>query len=76
MDPIVHEVAKDYEQRVNVVYVDTKTSNGKKIAAQEGVRGIPTILLFNDEGKRIHTLVGARSRVILEQLLNVLLPRE
>lgn len=73
MDPIVHEVEKNYKQQINFVYVDLAKSSGRRMASKAGIRGIPTILLFDSAGDRTNTLVGTLSRAALEGHLEALL---
>jgi thioredoxin 1 len=46
LEPIVHELAGDYEGRLKVVKVDV--DNAQTVAAKYGVLSVPTLLLFRD----------------------------
>ena len=76
MNRTVSGVASDYEGRINLVYFDTKKTSGKSKARREGVRGIPTVLIFDGHGERVYTLIGAHSRAVVEQHLDTLLAQE
>jgi hypothetical protein len=76
MDPIVHEVEKSYGQQIDFLYFDTETASGQKKGREEGIPGVPTILLFDSDGERVYTLVGVGPRVSLEQHLQALLAQE
>lgn len=76
MNPIVDGVKKDYGQKVNFVYVEMHTPNGKEEARDEGVMGTPTFLLLNSQGERVYMLQGVYPRAILEQHLDELIARE
>ena len=54
--PIVDELAKEYEGRVKVGKVDVDSE--QKIAADFGIRSIPTLLIFK-AGKVADQVVGA-----------------
>lgn len=65
--PIIEEIAQDYAGRVNVRKVDVDENQG--LAEQYGVRGIPTLLLFND-GQVHETVVGLQSKAQLAIILD------
>ena len=76
MNPIVNEVEKDYGQKVNFVFVEMHTNEGKAEAREEGVMGTPTFLLLDGEGERVYMLQGVYPRTVLERQLDDLLARE
>ncbi len=67
ISPIIEEIAQDYAGRVNVRKVDVDENQG--LAEQYGVRGIPTLLLFND-GQVQETVVGLQSKTQLAIILD------
>ena len=76
MNPIVDEVKKSYGRKINFVYVEMQTAEGKDEAREEGVMGTPTFLLLNGDGERVYMVQGVQPRVVLEQHLDALLDRE
>jgi len=54
--PLLDEVANELGEKVQVVKVDVEQHH--EIAAKFGIRGIPTLMIFN-EGKTVATKVGA-----------------
>ena len=64
--PIIDELAESYAGRVKVVKVNV--DHARQTAAQFGVRGIPTLLVFKD-GQVQATQVGAVGRAQLAQLI-------
>jgi thioredoxin 1 len=46
LEPIVHEIAADYDGRVKVVKVDV--DRAQATAAKYGVLSVPTLLIFRD----------------------------
>ena len=54
--PVLEEVAKEYEGRLQVVKVDVQ--DHPEVAAQFGIRGIPTLMVFKN-GEAVATKVGA-----------------
>ncbi len=76
MNPIVDEVKKSYDRRMNFVFVEMHTAEGKTEARKEGVMGTPTFLMLNGEGERVYMLQGVYPRAVLEQHLDEVLARE
>ena len=60
--PIVNELATDFEGRAVVGKVDVDTEN--EIAAQFGIRNIPTLLIFKN-GEVVDKQVGVATKNIL-----------
>jgi thioredoxin 1 len=70
LEPLVHEIAGDYEGRLKVVKVDVDKAQG--VAAKFAVMAVPTLLLFNG-GTVKDQLTGLVSkRVIAERIDKVL----
>lgn len=61
--PIVEELAKEYEGRIVVGKCDVEEND--ELAAQYGVRNIPTIIFLKD-GKLVDKQVGATSKDALD----------
>jgi thioredoxin 2 len=66
--PMLDELAHRHQGRVLVLKVDT--DRYPELAQQHGIRGIPTLLLF-DEGREVRRHVGAANLAQLEQLAGV-----
>lgn len=62
LEPIVHEIAHDYEGRIKVVKVDVDKS--PSTAARFGVMSVPTVLLVRD-GTVKDQMIGAVSKQAL-----------
>jgi thioredoxin 1 len=69
--PVLEEIAKDYNDKVDVVKVNV--DENPKTSLQYGVRSIPTLLLIKD-GKVRETQIGmvpkAQLTAIIDQHLN------
>ena len=59
LEPIVHEIAAEYGERLKVVKVDVDHAPGT--AARFGVLSIPTLMIFSG-GKVKDQIVGALSK--------------
>jgi thioredoxin 1 len=70
MLPIVEELSRAFEGRVEVVKVDV--DNAPTISSRYGIRNIPTILFFKN-GEVVDKQVGAVPRSALETKINAML---
>ena len=68
--PIIAELAEEYDGKITVGKCDVEDND--EIAAEFGIRNIPTILFFKD-GKVVDKLVGAQSKAKLEEKFKSLL---
>ena len=68
--PMVDELAADFEGRALVGKVDVDTQN--EIAAQFGIRNIPTLLIFKN-GEVVDKPVGVAAKSILADKLEAAL---
>jgi thioredoxin 1 len=66
MAPVVDEVADERDGSIKVVSVNV--DDAPEIAAEQGVRGVPTIMLFKS-GTKVASLVGAQSKSQLSQFI-------
>jgi thioredoxin 1 len=65
--PILDEVSRDYDGRLQVVKVNV--DDNQAVAAKYGIRGIPTLMLFKN-GAQVATKVGALSKPQLTAFLD------
>ncbi len=68
--PIVEELAKEYDGKVSVGKCDVEEC--EEIAAEYGIRNIPTLIFFKD-GKPVDKLVGAVPKAKIEEKFKALL---
>ena len=61
--PILDELAKDYEGKVNIAKLNI--DNNQNTPAKYGIRGIPTIMIFK-KGELIDTKVGSLPKAALQ----------
>ncbi len=69
MVPVMEEIEKKYGKEVKVVFHDVWTPAGEPFARQFGIRGIPTQIFLDENGKEFHRHTGFYP---LEQILPVL----
>ena len=70
MAPIIEELANEYDGKVVVGKCDVEEC--EELAAEFGVRNIPTILFFKD-GDVVDKIVGAQPKAKLVEKINTLL---
>lgn len=70
LEPIVHEIASDYDGRVKVVRVDVDQATAT--AARFGVLSVPTLLIMRD-GDVKDQVVGLVSKTALAERLEKVL---
>jgi thioredoxin 1 len=66
LSPKLEEMSGSYTGKVKFVKVDVDANH--QVAAQFGIRGIPTMILFKD-GKMVDQLVGNQPKEVIDQLL-------
>ncbi|WP_101296436.1 thioredoxin [Halegenticoccus soli] len=64
LEPIVAEIARDTPAAVAKVNIDAR----RDLAAQYGVRSVPTLVLFAD-GDPVERIVGVREKHVLAELV-------
>ena len=64
--PVLEEVAESYAGKIKIVKVDVDSN--KEIAQKQGIRGIPTLMVFKG-GSAQATKVGALSKTQLEEFV-------
>lgn len=68
--PVVEEIAAEYQGKAIVGKVDVDTN--QEVAAEYGIRNIPTILFFKD-GQVVDKVVGVVPKEQLVEKLNAIL---
>jgi len=67
LTPLIGELADEYQGRAKVGKVDCDSA--PQIAAQFGIRNIPTVILF-DKGQPVEGVVGVRQKSDYKALLD------
>jgi len=65
--PVLDELSKEFEGKVRFAKVNVDEC--KEVPAKYGIRGIPTLILFND-GKKVEELVGNQPKEKIRTALN------
>ncbi len=67
VSPIIEELAKEYEDKVNFIKVDV--DQNKELASKYNIFSIPTLAIFRD-GKVIAQAAGAASKESIRTYIN------
>jgi thioredoxin 1 len=70
VSPILSELAEKYDGKIVVGKCDVEEN--EELAAEFGIRNIPTILFFKD-GAQVDKLVGAQSKAKFEEKIEALI---
>ena len=65
--PIIEELAGEFDGKVKIGKVNV--DDNQNLAGQFGIRGIPTVMLFND-GNVVNSFVGLRPKEDLAGAIN------
>jgi len=65
--PIIDELATEYNGKVR--FAKLNVDEAREIPSKFGIRGIPTLILFQD-GKKVTELVGNQPKDKIKSLLN------
>jgi len=66
IEPVIHQLSKEYEGKVKFVKVDTDAN--QELAAQFGIMSIPTVMFFA-KGKVEDIVIGAVPQAVLKSKL-------
>lgn len=73
--PVVDGLEREWSERgVQFLRIGISSSAGVAVAMQYGVRGVPTLIVFDAQGQPALTLVGRIDRTAVRQELQRLLP--
>ena len=70
--PIVEELAEEFGDKIKFTKLDVDTN--PQSATNFGIRGIPTLLIFNG-GKPVETVVGAVPKSVIKKKLDAALAK-
>ncbi|MFU8876592.1 MAG: thioredoxin TrxA [Wenzhouxiangellaceae bacterium] len=66
IEPLLHELADEYQDRIKIAKVNI--DENQQITSQFKIRGIPTLMVFND-GKVQGMKVGAVTKGVLKEFI-------
>ena len=73
MGPIIEELAEKYKGKI--IFGKLDVSNNRATPAKFGIRGIPTLLIFN-KGELVDRIIGVAPKESLELKLNQYLEKD
>ena len=69
MAPILASLEKEYKDRAAIVFIDVWQKENKKYVERFKIRGIPTQIFFDKDGKEVYRHVGfMNKKSIIEKL--------
>lgn len=69
MQPIMNDIEKEYEGKVKVVFYDVWTKEGQPYGEKYGIKGIPTQIFLDKNGKEFFRHTGFLSKNQIVTLL-------
>ena len=72
--PIVDGIERDLQDRANVIRLSVTSEVGSLAAHRYGVRGVPTLIIFDGEGRVVEQSAGIPDRRNVVAQVNSLLP--
>ena len=75
MAPEVAELKKDFDDKINFVFLNVDNPKWDKFIKQFKVNGIPQINIIDSNSNLLATLTGFQEEITLEQSLNYLIER-
>jgi thioredoxin 1 len=68
MSPIIDELAEDYEGKVDIYKINIDENS--QAPSKYSIRSIPTLIIFK-KGQPVERIVGAASKIALEEKLDM-----
>ncbi len=68
--PVIRQIEQEYQNRLNVVYIDV--DKYPELSNRYGVRGTPTLMFFDSQGKLSRVYVGYTPKPTLIQTISTL----
>ena len=69
MTPIVDGLEREFEGRAAVLQLDANEAANTQLQQQYGMRGHPTIIVLDGNGRAVQTFIGPQTREILQEAL-------
>ena len=69
MTPIVNGLENDFADRAAVWQLDANEADYARLQQQFGLRGHPTFVVLDENGRAVQTFIGPQTKEVLEQAL-------
>jgi thioredoxin-like negative regulator of GroEL len=69
MTPIVNGLEVEFAERVNVLQLDANEGRNAQLQQQYGMRGHPTFVVLDGNGRAVQTFVGPQTKEDLYEAL-------
>ena len=70
MTPIVNGLESEYEGRADVLQLDANEAGNADLQQQYGMRGHPTFVVLDGNGRKVQTFIGPQSKEVLHEALS------
>ena len=72
MTPIVNGLENDFTGRVVVLQLDANEEDNASLQQQYGLRGHPTFVVLDENGRAVQTFIGPQTERVLSEALTAL----
>jgi len=69
MTPIVNGLERDFEGRAAVLQLDANIADNAQLQQQYGMRGHPTFVVLDEDGRSVQTFIGPQTEEVLHEAL-------
>ena len=69
MTPIVNGLERDFEGRAAVLQLDANIADNAQLQQQYGMRGHPTFVVLDEDGRSVQTFIGTQTEEVLHEAL-------
>ena len=69
MTPIVNGLESDFSGRAAVLQLDANVAENAQLQQQYGMRGHPTFVVLDEDGRSVQTFIGPQTDKVLREAL-------
>lgn len=69
MAPIVNGLQNDFTERATVMQLDANEADNAQLQHEYGLRGHPTFVVLDENGRAVQTFVGPQTKETLHEAL-------
>jgi len=73
MTPIVDGLKNEFAGQVNVSQLNAEEANNARLQQQYGLRGHPTFVLLDENGRSAQTFIGPQTEEILREAITTVI---
>ena len=69
MTPIVDGLESEFTDQASVLQLDANEAKNEQLQQQFGMRGHPTFVVLDENGRPLHTFIGPQTETVLHEAL-------